>query len=167
MNNRIHEGSQPAINPLSVEKQTRDLTSDHSQLSIIPVQKLPTVDNSSQFSISSPVIRPHSDGMLLCPTASDTRSSVQCCFTSTQSVRTIRDGEPRTVTSTSHSSLVLWPAVRSLLLCCTIQSLFSALSRRVGALQISVIIFIITSTETMRTIRDGEPRTATSTSGSS
>ena len=71
MNNRIHKGSQPAINPLSVRKQTRDLTSDHSQLSIIPVQKLPTVDNSSQFSISSRVIRPHSDGMLLCPTASD------------------------------------------------------------------------------------------------
>ena len=69
-NKRIHEGSQPAINPLSVQKQTRELTSDHSQLSIIPVQKLPTVDNSSQFSISSPVIRPHSGGMLLCPTAS-------------------------------------------------------------------------------------------------
>ena len=29
---------------------------------------------------------------------------VQCCFTSTETVRTITDGEPRTSTSTSHSS---------------------------------------------------------------
>ena len=28
------------------------------------------------------------------------RGSVQCCFTSTETIRTIRDGEPRTVTST-------------------------------------------------------------------
>ena len=32
--------------------------------------------------------------------SSEWKSSVQCCFTSTETVRTIRDGEPRTSTST-------------------------------------------------------------------
>ena len=32
-------------------------------------------------------------------------TSVQCCFTSTETVRTIRDGEPRTATSTSTQLL--------------------------------------------------------------
>ena len=61
------------------------------------------------------------------------RFVLPCCFTSTETVRTIRDGEPRTATSTFPQLL------RFVLPCC------------------------FTSTETVRTIRDGEPRTATST----
>ena len=51
-----------------------------------------------------------------------------------EAVRTIRDGEPRTSTSTFTQLLT-----RSLLQCC------------------------FTSSETVRTVRDGEPRTSTST----
>ena len=59
---------------------------------------------------------------------------LQCCFTSTETVRTIRDWEPRA--TISHSSWVLGVLIVE---CC------------------------FTSTETLRTNRDREPRTATST----
>ena len=63
------------------------------------------------------------------------RSSVQCFFTSTaETIRTIRDREPRTSTST-FTQLLSSVSVQ----CC------------------------FTSTETIRTFRDGEPRTVTST----
>ena len=58
---------------------------------------------------------------------------VQWCFTSTETIRAIRDGEPRTATST-----------------------FTHLLR-------SVLQCYFASTETIRAIRDGEPMTATST----
>ena len=56
-----------------------------------------------------------------------------CCFTSTEVIRLIRDGELRMATMTFTQLL------NSVLQCC------------------------FTSTETVRIIRDGEPRTATST----
>ena len=65
-----------------------------------------------------------------CPPA----TRVHCCFTSTDTIGTIRDGEPRTATSTFT------------------QFLSSVIVQR-----------CFTSTETTRTVKDGEPRTATST----
>ena len=65
---------------------------------------------------------------------------VQCCFTSTETTRTIRDGEPRTATLTFTQLLELC----------------------VEHMQVQVQC-CFTSTETTRTIRDGEPRTATLT----
>ena len=66
-------------------------------------------------------------------------SSVHCCSTSTETIRTIRDGESRTATPT-FTQLLSSYSFGSLGQCC------------------------FTSTETiLRTIRDGEPRTATST----
>ena len=59
---------------------------------------------------------------------------VQCCFTTTEAIRTIRDGEPRTATSTFTQLL------SSVLQCC------------------------FTSTEIVRTVRERETGTATSTS---
>ena len=61
----------------------------------------------------------------------------RCCFTSTETIRTIRDGEPRTATSTFTQlrSSETHPSVQ----CC------------------------FTATETIMTIRDGDPRTAAST----
>ena len=78
------------------------------------------------------------DGVQKFSTSVSVRSMVvpefrQCHFTSTESVRTIRDEEPRTSTSTSTQLLT------SVLQCC------------------------FTSTETISTVRYGEPRTATST----
>ena len=62
---------------------------------------------------------------------------VQCCFMSTrETIRTIRDREPRTATSTFTQLLS----------------------------SVQVHCRLITSTETIRTVRDGEPRTATSAS---
>ena len=61
-------------------------------------------------------------------------SFLSCCFTSTETTRTIMDGEPRTATSTVTQLLG-----SEIVQCC------------------------FTSTETIRTIRDGEPWTATST----
>ena len=66
------------------------------------------------------------------------RTAVHCCLTSTQNIRTIRDGEFRTATSTFTQLSALSP----------------------GKVQVQCRF---TSTETIRTIRDGEPRTATST----
>ena len=60
---------------------------------------------------------------------------LQCCFTSTETVRTIRDGEPRTSTST-----------------------FTQLLNSLVDVQVQCCF---TSAETVRTIRDGKPRTAT------
>ena len=64
-----------------------------------------------------------------------TRACVRCCLTSTETVRTVRDGEPRTATPTLTQLLNSGDRVQ----CC------------------------LTSTETVRTVRDGEPRTATLT----
>ena len=36
----------------------------------------------------------------MCEMGQKKRDSVQCCFPSTETIRTIRDGEPRTATST-------------------------------------------------------------------
>ena len=66
--------------------------------------------------------------------------SVQCCFTSTETTRLIRDGEPRTATS-------------------TFTQLLSSVSLHCVQVQCC-----FTSTETTRLVRDGKPRTATSTS---
>ena len=63
---------------------------------------------------------------------------VQCCFTSTETVRLVRDGEPRTATSTFTQILSSAMESSLLLKCC------------------------FTPTETVRLIRDGEPRTASS-----
>ena len=62
---------------------------------------------------------------------------VQCCFTSTETVRTVRDGEPKAATSISTQFL-------------------SSERPRVHS--------CFTSTETVRTVRDGEPKAATSIS---
>ena len=61
---------------------------------------------------------------------------VQCCFTSTETVRTIRDGELGTTTSTFTQLL--------------------------GS-DLSEVQCCLTSTETIRTIREWDPRTAAST----
>ena len=63
------------------------------------------------------------------------RMYVQCCFTSTETVRTVRDGEPRTATSTFTQLL---SSTDIQIQCC------------------------FTSTETVRTILDREPRAPTS-----
>ena len=68
---------------------------------------------------------------------------VQCCFTSTETIRTVRDGEPKTATATSNGHLDFHTA----------PELFSEFSFSVAL-----------STETTRTIRDGEPKTTTATS---
>ena len=66
---------------------------------------------------------------------------IQCCFRSTQTIRTIRDREPRTGTTTSDF-------YTSTELCiCKVQ-----------------IQCWFRSTQTIRTIRDREPRTGTTTS---
>ena len=67
----------------------------------------------------------------------DVQVRVQCRFTSAETLRTIRDGEPRMATPTfiQLRSSETHPSVQ----CC------------------------FTATETIRTIRDGEPRTATPT----
>ena len=62
---------------------------------------------------------------------------VQYCFMSTETVQAIRDGEPRTSTST-----------------------FTQLLSSVYQL---LVQYCFMSTETVQAIRDGEPRTATST----
>ena len=61
---------------------------------------------------------------------------LQCCFTSTETVRTIRNGERGTSTSTFTQLVSSDTLVR---------------------------LYCFTSTEIIRLIRDGEPRTATST----
>ena len=63
----------------------------------------------------------------------------QSWFTSTETIRTIRDGEPRTATST-----------------------FTQLLTSEGGFFFFFMFHFFTSTETIRTIRDGEPRTAAS-----
>ena len=64
---------------------------------------------------------------------------VEYCFTSTDTVRTVRDGEPMTSTSTFTQLL----------------------SSEMNTFNRSVLLYA--STETVPTVRDGEPRTATST----
>ena len=98
-------------------------------------------------------------------------SSVQCCFTSTETTRTIRDGEPRTATSTftqllssEHSSSVQ-RCFTSTETTRTIRDGESIRPHRLShsSEHSSSVQCCFTSTETVRTARDGEPRAATST----
>ena len=102
-------------------------------------------------------------GVQCCLTSTETvriiTVQVQRCFTSTENIRTIisiRDGEPRTATSTFTQLLNSWAAGVQ---CC----LTSTETVRIITVQVQRCF---TSTENIRTIisiRDGEPRTATST----
>ena len=93
--------------------------------------------------------------------------TVQCCFTSTETIRTIRDGEPRTATSTFTQLLS-----SEIVQCCftsteTIKTIRdgeprTATSTFTQLLNFEIVQCCFTSTETIKTIRDGEPRTATS-----
>ena len=100
--------------------------------------------------------------------------SVQCCFTSTETIRLVRDGEPRTATSTVTRllSFDVWCSVQ----CCftsteTIRLIRDGEPRTATSTFTRLLSFEVwcsvqccfTSTETIRIIRDGEPRTATST----
>ena len=91
---------------------------------------------------------------------------VQCCFTSTGTMRIIRDGEPRTATSTftqllnyvgSLFNVALRPQEPQGLLWTRGPGLTHTQLLRVA------VQCCFTSTETIRVIRDGELRTATST----
>ena len=135
---------------------------------------------------------------------------VQCCFTFTETIRTVRDGEPRTSTSTVTQllssetlqfqfSVALHPrkpygllgtgspgrptsTLTQLLSSEILQFQFSVALRsqrpyglletstltvtRLLSSESSILSFVqccFTSTETVRTGRDGEPRTASST----
>ena len=101
--------------------------------------------------------------------------NIQCCFTSTETVRTIRDGEPRTATSTLTQLLnykveilltynMLSDTPANLLLVC-VNMLVENDSKR----NFTFLWLIVpprhcrfTFSETVRTIRDGEPRMSTS-----
>ena len=106
------------------------------------------------------------------------RKNVQCCCTSTEAIGTIRDGEPRTATSTvtlllstegdgegGKFNVVLPQRPQGLLGTgnpgrpprLTFTQLLSSV------LENFQVQCCFTSTETIRTIRDGEPRTSTST----
>ena len=92
--------------------------------------------------------------------------NIQCCFTSTETVRTIRDGEPRTSASTFTQLLSFGLLCASVLIyVCQRTSGPPAHSLSCGLLAKSImLLYCFTSTVTVfRTIRDGEPRTATST----
>ena len=81
---------------------------------------------------------------------------VQCCFMSIMTVEIIRDGEPRTPPRPSHSS---WALILSSLL-----FLFIFQRALVGVSFYHVQVqCCLTSTETVGTVRDWEPRTTTST----
>ena len=89
------------------------------------------------LSASTDTVRTIRDGHLdfhSAQTLSTFHIEVQCCFTSTETIRTFRDWEPRTAT----------PTFTQLLNSASVQSCF-------------------TSTETIRTFRDWEPRMATPT----
>ena len=66
---------------------------------------------------------------------------VLCCFTATETVRTIRDEKPRTATSTFTQLL----------------------SSETASMIVFQVQCCFTSTDTTRTVRDGESGTATST----
>ena len=97
--------------------------------------------------------------------------SVQCCFTSTEAVGIVRDGEPST--STSTFSQLLSSEFRNIKVKCRFTSTETVGTIRDGEpntatstftqLQSFVLQGRFTSTETVGTIRDGEPNTATST----
>ena len=85
-------------------------------------------------------------------------------FTSTETVRTVRDGELRTATSTFTQLLnsffsVALRSQRPYGISGTKRPSTSTFTQ----LLTSVLQCCFTSTETLRTIRDGEPRTSTST----
>ena len=65
----------------------------------------------------------------------DKLTTVHCCFTSTETVRTVRDGEPRTATTTDFTQLLS-------------SDLNGTVSKHHQ--------WCLTSTETIRFIRDGE-----------
>ena len=91
---------------------------------------------------------------------------VQCCFTSIETVRTFRDGEPRTSTSTF---VLVLSSVRSMLLYVQRPYGLSGTGSPGRPPRLSYWFWALfvqccfTSTETVRTFRDGEPRTSTST----
>ena len=112
-------------------------------------------------------------GWITVPTASTTQVQVQRCFTSTEIIRTIRDGEPRAASSTFTQLLSFaWASASSMLL--YVHGGHKDYQGR-GAqdghldfhtvLSSEVVLFVqccFTFTETIRTIRDGEPRMSTS-----
>ena len=53
-----------------------------------------THDRSSKYQLCTTLAK------LACHSQQTVRSFVQCCFTYTETIRTVRDGEPRTSTST-------------------------------------------------------------------
>ena len=73
------------------------------------------------------------DCSLLLPLSASVNSPVQCCLTSAETIRTIRDGDPRTATSAETLRTIRDGDPRTAM-----------------------------SAETIRTIRDGDPRTAMS-----
>ena len=85
-------------------------------------------------------------------------SSVQCCFMSTETLRTVRDGEPRKATSTFTQLL-------SLVQCCfmsteTTKTVRDGDSRKATSTftqLLSLVQCCFMSTETTKTVRDGEP----------
>ena len=99
---------------------------------------------------------------------------VQCCMTSTETIRSIRGGEPRTTTST-FTQLLTSDAM--FVQCCFTSTETTLRSIRGGEPRTSTSTFTqlltsdamfvqccFTSTETtLRSIRGGEPRTSTST----
>ena len=102
---------------------------------------------------------------------------VQCCrFTSTETIRTIRDGESRTATSTFTKPLSSDISL-SFVQCCfsstkTIRTIrdgeprtsTSTFTKPLSSdISLSFVQCCFSSTKTIRTIRDGEPRTSTST----
>ena len=95
---------------------------------------------------------------------------VQCSFTSTENTGIIRDGEPRTATSTFTQllcseilqfSVALRPQRPQGLLGTGSPGRPSRLSHKVPELWNTTVQCCFTSTETVRTVRDREPRTAT------
>ena len=94
-------------------------------------------------------------------------SAVQCCFTSTETVRTVRDGEPGTSTSTfTHLlysvlclqfSVALRPQRPYGLLGTGAQDVHLDFHTPSVLCSVSAVQCCFTSTETVRTIRDGSP----------
>ena len=94
--------------------------------------------------------------------------SAQCCFTSTETVRTIGNGESRTATSTFTQLL---NSERSVVQCCftstetvrTIRDFFFYTAPELCD-SVSFLQCCFTSTKTLRIIRNGELRMSTSSS---
>ena len=76
---------------------------------------------------------------------------VQCCFTSTQIVRTVRDGEPRTSTSSSLICLTTYRPPRLV----TLRPLIST-KQNTASIRAYLLSCCLTSTEARWPIRDGD-----------